>query len=83
MLGGSGRARGVTFAALRAMQGIGAVTLLLGIVVVVQAQPYSMLYPLLLLGVLASVLPLALAPTLRKHYDALEQTRRASPGSRS
>jgi hypothetical protein len=82
MLGGAGRARGVVFGALRAMQGIGLATLVLGIVAVVRAQPYSVFYPLLLLGVLASVLPLALAPTLRKRYDGLEQARSAGPGSR-
>lgn len=36
-----------------------------------------------LLGVLASVLPLALAATLRKRYDGLAQARSAGPGSRS
>jgi hypothetical protein len=78
MLAGSGRARPVAFGGLRMMQAIGAIALVLGVVALLRAQPYPVFYPLLLVGVLASALPIALAPTLRKRYEDLELRRMAA-----
>lgn len=78
MLAGSGRARGVAFGALRMMQVIGAIALVLGVAALVRAQPYAVFYPLLLIGVLASALPIVLTPTLRKRYEDSELRRMAA-----
>src|SRR5262249_1850158 len=77
-LAGAGRARRVVFAALRAMQAIGVIALVLGIVAVVKAQPYPVFDPLLLLGVLGILLPPVLAPSLRKRYETSELRRIAA-----
>jgi hypothetical protein len=75
LLAGSGRGRRVAFGALRMMQLIGAIALVSGIVALVRAQPYPVFYPLLLIGGLASFLPIALTPTLRKRYEDSELRR--------
>ncbi len=75
VLASAGKGRRVAFGALRMMQAIGAIALVSGVVAVVRAQPYAVFYPLLLVGVLASVLPLTLAPTLRKRFEDSELRR--------
>lgn len=78
MLAGSGRGRRVAFGALAMIQAIGAIALVSGIVALLRAQPYPVFYPLLLIGVLASGLPIALTPTLRKRYEDSELRRMAA-----
>jgi hypothetical protein len=77
-LAGTGRARRVVFGALRLMQVIGAGTLVLGVAAIVMAQPYPVYYPLLLLGVVGSLVPIALTPALRKRYEDAELRRIAA-----
>jgi hypothetical protein len=82
-LAGSGRARGVVFGALRLMQAIGVGALALGVFALFRAQPYAVTYPLLLIGVMATVLPTVLTGTLRKRYEASELRRMAALDLRS
>ncbi len=75
MLGGAGRARGVVFGALGTMLAIGALSLVLGTVALIKAQPYAVFYPLLGLGVIATAIPLLVTPSLRRRYEDSELRR--------
>ena len=68
VLAGSGRARGLVFGALRLMQAIGAAALALGVWALLRSQPYAVCYPPLVIGAVASVVPLTLTPALRRRY---------------
>ena len=72
VLASRGAARGFALGAMRAMLVVGVVALAVGIVAVVQSQPYGVYYPLLLIGVLCSALPLGLLRTIRRRYEQLE-----------
>jgi len=57
---------------------VGALALVGGLISLAASQPFAVFYPLLLLGVLASALPLGLLPTIRRRYAEIElQTMRA------
>jgi hypothetical protein len=43
-----------------------------GLIALSAAQPYAVFYPLLLLGVLSSAVPLGLLPTIRRRYADIE-----------
>jgi hypothetical protein len=75
LLAGRGKARQTVFALLIAVCAIGGVSLILGIVAVSIGQPYTVYYPLLLCGALATVLPLVQLPAVRRRYEALELRR--------
>lgn len=72
VLASTGRGARVAFGALRTMQLIGIISLASGVAALVQAQPYPVFYPLLLLGGIATVLPIALMPALRRRYEESE-----------
>jgi len=72
LLAGRGLARGFVLGAMRAGVVVGLVALAVGIVAVVQSQPYAVYYPLLLVGLLCLVLPLGLLRTIRRRYEQLE-----------
>jgi hypothetical protein len=53
----------------------GTVSFVAGVVALGQAQPYAVYYPLLLVGFLAAVIPLALRSSIHKRYEELELRR--------
>ncbi|MBN1347450.1 MAG: hypothetical protein JXQ73_32470 [Phycisphaerae bacterium] len=72
ILASRGRARGFVMGLLSAIQVIGVLVLIGGVVALIKSQPYAVYYPLLLLGILCSALGRGLAPTIRRRYDELE-----------
>ena len=82
VLGGLGAAIGVlsskgigrrfALAATRAMTAVGVASLVLCAVAVLKGQPYAVYYPLGLVGVLCTVLPLGLTRVLRRRYEQVE-----------
>lgn len=71
-LAGLGRGRRVVAALLIVMIAVGSISLLLGIVALMLQQPYAVYYPLLLLGVLSTVLGVAMIPVMKQRYHAAE-----------
>ena len=72
VLAGRGRGRAIALGLAKGMLVCGVVSLVLGVVALVRAQPYEVFYPLLLGGVLGVVLPPFLIRTLRRRYEELE-----------
>jgi len=72
ILAGRGKARAFVMGALKATVVIGLASLALGIVAVACSQPYAVCYPLLLLGVLLTVLPIGMSRTVRRRYEQIE-----------
>jgi hypothetical protein len=75
VLGGLGKGRRVVMGLLGLMLAIGAVALALGVVAVLRSQPYAVFYPLLLVGILCSVVPLFSLRSLRRRYEEVELRR--------
>jgi hypothetical protein len=73
-----GKARGFVLGALKLTMAVGVLALLAGIAAVLQRQPYHVFYPLLLLGLLGSVIPLGLLKTCRKRFDEIELRKMAA-----
>jgi hypothetical protein len=46
-----------------------------GVVALSRSQPYAVYYPLLLIGFLATVIPLGLRPSIRRRYEEIELRR--------
>ena len=67
-----GRARRFVIALTLGLVTFGAILLVAGLVAAGQARPYAVFYPLLLLGLVASVVPLVLLPTIRRRYAEIE-----------
>jgi len=72
LLAGRGRGRALAMGLVKGMLGLGAISLVFGVVALFRSQPYAVFYPLLLGGVLGVGLPLFLIPTLRRRYAELE-----------
>jgi hypothetical protein len=71
-LGSKGRARRFVLGALMAVMIFGVVALVLGSLALFRSQPYAVYYPLLLLGFIATFIPVFVLPKLRKRYLELE-----------
>lgn len=74
-LAGMGRARRTALGLTKALIGVGAVMLLLGLWALARGQPYAVYYPLLLLGVIGSVGGAFVLPAVRRRYESLELRR--------
>jgi hypothetical protein len=75
VLASRGRAkRFVTIAILSLAIG-GALAFGAGVVALSSSQPYAVYYPLLLIGFLATVIPLGLRPSIRRRYEEIELRR--------
>jgi len=72
VLAGRGKGRAVVLGLARGMLVVGVVSLVLGVVALVRAQPYEVFYPLLLVGIVGVVVPASLIRTLRRRYEELE-----------
>lgn len=66
-----------------AFAGLGVLSLVTGIVAVIKGQPYHVYYPLLLAGLLFSILPLCLLPALKMRLRVMEQRRMESAALRN
>ncbi len=72
---GLGVARRLVRGLLVAAVACGVISLIAGVVALACSQPYAVYYPLLLLGVLVTVIPGGMLPVARKRYEALELRR--------
>jgi len=75
VLAGLGRARSVVMGLLGVMLAVGAVALTLGVLALLRSQPYEVFYPLLIVGIVCSTVPLLSLRTLRQRYEELELRR--------
>jgi hypothetical protein len=75
LLAGLGRARQLVLALMVLVTAIGAASLVGGILALAFRQPYAVYYPLLLAGVLCTVLPLAQFRAIRRRYEEVELRR--------
>jgi hypothetical protein len=67
-----GKARSLVMALLNLFLVVGTASFAGGIVAFVQEQPYAVYYPLLLIGLLCTVIPLGLRRSIRKRFEDLE-----------
>ena len=70
-----GKGRSWILGSMTAAVGLGVVQLAAGIVALATGQPYGIWYPLLLTGVIFTVVVGALLPVVRRRYDEAEQRR--------
>ena len=73
-----GKRRGFVMGALKVMVVAGVASLVAGIIAMTEAQPYGVWFPLVLLGVLLTLIPLQMRPQIRKRYEAFELRRMES-----
>jgi hypothetical protein len=71
-LNGMGKGKIVVITSLRLMMIFGLVSLGLGILALIQSQPYAVYYPLLLSGFICSLLSLGLYRTILKRFEQIE-----------
>ncbi len=67
-----GRARRFVITAAGALVVFGAIAFVGGVAALSWSQPYSVYYPLLLVGFLSAVVPLGVLPVIRRRYQELE-----------
>lgn len=67
-----GKARRLVIAATTGLIVFGAAALVMGLVAAARSQPFSVSYPLLLLGSLACIVPLGIMPTIRRRFEEIE-----------
>jgi len=72
VLASIGRARRLVMALLAGLIALGATSLVGGVAALASAQPYSVFYPLLLIGVVSCTVPLGLLPSIRRRYAEIE-----------
>lgn len=78
-----GKGRGFVLGTLVTVAGLGLVMLAIGIYALVVGQPYGIWYPILLCGVIFSVVCGSMVPAIRKQYAAAEQRRLEAESIRS
>jgi hypothetical protein len=74
-LAGRGKGRVLALGLLKAMVACGVAAATFGVVALLRSQPYEVVYPLLLEGILCTVLGAVLLPRLRRRYEELELRR--------
>ena len=72
ILAGLGRAKRFVLTAMKAMVVCGVVCLVLGVIALLQSQPYAVYYPLLLLGLISSLVFGLNIRVACKRYESLE-----------
>lgn len=75
LLASLGRARRFVTMAILSLAIGGIVAFAAGVIALSRSQPYAVYYPLLLIGFLATVVPLALRPSIRRRYEEIELRR--------
>jgi hypothetical protein len=78
ILAGKGKARRLTLGSLWGMATLGIVCLILAIMSWLQGYPWPVIYPLALVGLLATVLGFCFLPVVRRRYAELELRRMQS-----
>jgi hypothetical protein len=78
-----GRGRRLVLAGLVALGVSGLLLLTVGAVALALGQPYEVWYPLLLMGVIDSVVPFSLLPSVRRRFEELELRRMRSLDARA
>lgn len=74
-LSSQGKARTVAEGILKGMMVLGILALVLSVVALTTSQPYGVVFPLLLVGVLCSALPVSTLRSVRRRYEELELRR--------
>lgn len=72
VLGSKGKARGLVIAMINVMHVCGLISLCLGVVALVDSQPYGVYYPLFLFGVLCGPVLFAIRRTVKMRYEQIE-----------
>lgn len=75
VLASRGRAKRFVTIALVSLAIGGTLAFAAGVVALSRSQPYAVYYPLLLIGFLATVIPLGLRPSIRRRYEEIELRR--------
>jgi hypothetical protein len=75
VLASRGRAKRFVTIAIVALAVGGTLAFLAGVVALSRSQPYAVYYPLLLIGFLATVVPLGLRSSIRRRYEEIELRR--------
>lgn len=75
VLASRGRAKRFVTIAIVSLAIGGTVAFAAGVVALSRSQPYAVYYPLLLIGFLATVVPLGLRPSIRRRYEEIELRR--------
>jgi hypothetical protein len=73
VLAPKGKSRSFILGAFTLMKWVGLVNLVVGIYAVYERQPYGIWYPLVLIGLLFTLLFSLLRPIVRKRYEEVEQ----------
>ena len=73
-----GKARALVLGALKLTAVVGVALLAAGIAAITTKQPYHVYYPLLLLGLLGTVIPLGVLKTCRKRFEEMELRKMAA-----
>ena len=72
LLTSMGRARRLVTTAAMTLVVCGTLAFVAGGIAITRAQPYAVYYPLLLVGFLATVIPLGVMPAIRRRYEEIE-----------
>ena len=67
-----GRARRFVIALAMSLIAVGATSFIAGMIAFAWSQPYSLFYPLLLVGFIACIVPLGLLSSIRRRYEEIE-----------
>ena len=67
-----GRARRFVIAVAMSFIAVGATSFIAGMIAFAWSQPYSLFYPLLLVGFIACIVPLGLLSSIRRRYEEIE-----------
>ena len=73
-----GRGRGFVIGSLRFMLVVGIVSMAAGVAALGFSQPYAVYYPLIGMGVLLTILSVALMPTARRRFEQIELRKMSS-----
>ena len=72
LLACKGKARRFVLGTAKLIAGLGILSLISGVMALTQHQPYAVYYPLLLLGVISTLVMGFALPKLRKSYEEAE-----------
>ena len=75
VLASHGRSKRFVTVAIASLATGGILAFAAGVVALSRSQPYAVYYPLLLIGFLATVIPLGLRPSIRRRYEEIELRR--------
>lgn len=68
-----GRGRTLVFALLNGMLLVGLAGLVIGCIALLNSQPYGVWYPLLLIGVMGTIMPVAIRPNIKRRFAEFDR----------